>query len=186
MKTNARIAGNSACQDLSYWNWGRLDHYKAVMKPFFGGKRAQNNFKCSYNSYWQASFGILWSGFDQPYARKLEKTLMQWQSSLSPHSNFPLPWHGVMMRVIRIVVRSPLRNTTETHYNFAMIKPLLFQKSNKLGTTLLKVHSMTTKSDQKYGMKKFLLHLLFHNIPSFFSKTAYGCFYFNFKTTPFP
>ena len=137
MKANVRIAGNSACQDLLYWNWGRLDHYKAVMKPFFGGKRAQNNFKCSYNSYWQASFGILWSGFDQPYARKLKKTLMQWQSSLSPHSNFPLPWHGVMMRVIRIVVRSPLRNTTETHYNFAMTKPLLFQKSNKLGSTLL-------------------------------------------------
>ena len=60
MKANARIAGNSACQDLLYWNWGRLDRYKAVMKPFFGGKRAQNNFKCSYNSYWQASFGILW------------------------------------------------------------------------------------------------------------------------------
>ena len=60
IKANARIAGNSACQDLSYWNWGRLDHYKAVMKPFFGGKRAQNNFKCSYNSYWRASFGILW------------------------------------------------------------------------------------------------------------------------------
>ena len=60
MKANARIAGNSACQDLSYLNWGRLDHYKAVMKLFFGGKRAQNNFKCSYNSYWQANFGILW------------------------------------------------------------------------------------------------------------------------------
>ena len=60
MKVNAGIAGNSACQDLLYWNWGRLDRYKAVMKPFFGGKRAQNNFKCSYNSYWQASFGILW------------------------------------------------------------------------------------------------------------------------------
>ena len=60
MKANAGIAGNSACQDLLYWNWGRLDRYKAVMKPFFGGKRAQNNFKCFYNSYWQASFGILW------------------------------------------------------------------------------------------------------------------------------
>ena len=60
MKANARIAGNLACQDLLYWNCCRLDHYKAVMKPFFGGKRAQNNFKCSYNSYWRASFGILW------------------------------------------------------------------------------------------------------------------------------
>ena len=125
MKANARVAGNSVCQDLFCCNWGRLDHYKAVMKLFFGGKRAQNNFKCSYNSYWQASFGILWSGFDQPYARKLKKTLMQWQSSLSPHSNFPLPWHGVMMWVIRIVVRSPLRNTTETHYNFEAAKLLV-------------------------------------------------------------
>ena len=43
----------------------------------------------------------------------------------------------------------------------------------------LKVPSTTTKSDQKYYMKKFLLHLLFHNIPSYFSKMAYGCFYFN-------
>ena len=60
MKANARIAGNSARQDLLYWNCCRLDHYKAVMKPFFGGKRAQNNFKCSYDSHWQASFGILW------------------------------------------------------------------------------------------------------------------------------
>ena len=49
-----------------------------------------------------------------------------------------------------------------------------------------KVPSTTTKSDQKYGMKKFLLHLLFHNIPSFFSKTAYGCFYFNSYTAQFP
>ena len=69
MKANARIAGNSACQDLLYWNWGRLDHYKAVMKPFFGGKRAQNNFKCSYNSYWQASFGILWSSSKEKILR---------------------------------------------------------------------------------------------------------------------
>ena len=50
----------------------------------------------------------------------------------------------------------------------------------------LKIPSTTTKSDQKYGMKKFLLHLLFHNIPFFFSKTAYGCFYFNSYTAQFP
>ena len=51
MKANARIAGNSARQDLLYWNCCRLDHYKAVMKPFFGEKRAQNNFNCSYDSH---------------------------------------------------------------------------------------------------------------------------------------
>ena len=43
-----------------------------------------------------------------------------------------------------------------------------------------------TKSDQKYITKKFLLHLLFDNLPSFFSKTAYGRFYFNFKSALFP
>ena len=46
----------------------------------------------------------------------------------------------------------------------------------------LKIPSTTTKSDQKYGMKMFLLHLLFDNLPSFFSKTASGCFYFNYKS----
>ena len=38
MKANAGIAGNSACQDLLYWNCCRLDHYKAVMKPFLAEK----------------------------------------------------------------------------------------------------------------------------------------------------
>ena len=38
------------------------------------------------------------------------------------------------------------------------------------------------KSDQKYVTKKFLLHHLFDNLPSFFSKTAYGRFYFNFRS----
>ena len=38
MKANARIAGNSTCQDLLYWNWGRLDHYKADMKPILAEK----------------------------------------------------------------------------------------------------------------------------------------------------
>ena len=46
---------------------------------------------------------------------------------------------------------------------------------------VLKVRYTTMKSDQK-----FLLHLLFDNLPSFFSKTAYGRFYFNFRSPQFP
>ena len=49
--------------------------------------------------------------------------------------NSPVAWYsgyGVKMRVVRIVVCSPLRNSTETHHNFVITKPLVFQKSNKL------------------------------------------------------
>ena len=35
------------------------------------------------------------------------------------------------------------------------------------------------KSNQKYVTKKVLLNLPLDNLPSFFSKTAYGCFYLN-------
>ena len=42
------------------------------------------------------------------------------------------------------------------------------------------------KSNQNYVSKKFLLHLLFDNLISFFSKTAYGCFYFNSYRAQFP
>ena len=41
------------------------------------------------------------------------------------------------------------------------------------------------KSNQNYVTKKVLLHFLFDNLPSFFSKTANGCFYFNSKTAQF-
>ena len=49
--------------------------------------------------------------------------------------NTPVAWYsgyGVKMRVVRIVVRSPLRISKETHQNFVMTKSLVFQKSNKL------------------------------------------------------
>ena len=66
------------------------------------------------------------------------------------------------------------------------LNPIKVPTSKKILKIEIKSTLYDKKSNQYNVTKKFLLHLLFDNLPSFFSKTAYGRFYFNFKSALFP